>query len=312
MRVLLTGAAGFIGRHAIASLHDLGFDVHAVSRKAPSLNEGAVKDVTWHTADLLDPLDSRELIERVRPSHLLHLAWYAEHGRFWTSTENVRWVEASLGLLRAFGACGGRRAVVAGTCAEYDWSSAGHCIEGATRLAPSTLYGACKHALNVIAQPWSEAVGVDFAWGRIFFLYGPWEDPARLVPSVTRALLSGQPALCSHGRQLRDFLHSSDVADAFVALLNSNVCGSVNIGSGEPMSIGELVKRVAAATGRLDLLRLGALAAREGEPQELVADVGRLRDEVGWAPSLSVAEGIERTVEWWREHTESSSGGNAG
>jgi nucleoside-diphosphate-sugar epimerase len=310
MRVLLTGATGFIGRHAVTSLRERGFDVHAVARKAP-LEDGTAQDATWHTADLLDPLAARTLIELVRPTHLLHLAWYAEHGRFWASTENVRWVEASLGLLRTFSACGGQRAVMAGTCAEYDWSTAGWCAEGVTPLGPSTLYGACKHALGVIAQAWSEAIGVDFAWGRIFFLYGPREDPGRLVPSVTRSLLSGQPALCSHGRQLRDFLYSSDVADAFAALLDSNVCGSVNIGSGESTSIGDLVERVAAAVGRPDLVRLGALPAREGEPMELVADVSRLRDEVKWAPSLTMTEGIERTVGWWRGQTESSAEVNA-
>jgi nucleoside-diphosphate-sugar epimerase len=242
------------------------------------------------------------LVERVRPTHLLHLAWYAEHGRFWTSTENVRWVEASLGLLRAFGDFGGERAVIAGTCAEYDWSTGGRCIEDVTLLAPSTLYGSCKHALRIAAQAWSSEVGIEFAWGRIFLVYGPGEHAGRLVPSVAKAVLGGQPALCSHGRQLRDFLHSADVADGFAALLDSRVCGAVNIGSGEPTSIGELVECVASAAGRPDLLRLGAIPAREGEPMELVADVGRLRDEVGWAPSLTVAEGIGQTVDWWRAH----------
>lgn len=304
-RVLLTGASGFIGSNAIDSLHQRGFEVHALSsRDAP---RGGTSDLaSWHRVDLLDPVAMRALVERLGASHLLHLAWYAEHGRFWSSTESVRWVEASLALLRAFGECGGERAVMAGTCAEYDWTGAGRCVEGVSPLVPSTLYGTCKHALRMVGEAWCAQVGIQFAWGRIFFLYGPGEHPERLVPSVARAVLAGQPAPCSHGRQLRDFLHSADVADAFVALLDSPVCGAVNVGSGEPVSIAELVELVASGAGRPELVRLGALPAREGEPLELVADVGRLRDEVGWAPRLSLTEGIEQTVAWWRERSQPS------
>jgi nucleoside-diphosphate-sugar epimerase len=303
-RVLLTGASGFVGRHASAALRERGFEVHALtSRGSRAPRIGA--DVTaWHGVDLLDPVAAETVVRRLAPTHLLHLAWYAQHGLFWTSTENVRWVEASLRLLRAFGEAGGERAVVAGTCAEYDWSAASPCVERTSPLAPATLYGICKHAVRLVGEAWCEQNGVELAWGRIFFLYGPAEHPARLVPSVARAVLAGQPAPCSHGRQLRDFLYSADVADAFAALLDSRVQGPVNIGSGERTSIGELVGLVGAAAGDSGLVRLGELSARADEPIELLADVGRLREEVGWAPRLTLAEGVDRTVRWWREHRE--------
>jgi nucleoside-diphosphate-sugar epimerase len=304
-RVLLTGASGFIGSHAIGSLRRRGFEVHAVgSRHIP--NADAADAAEWHRVDLLDPKASRAMVERLRPSHLLHLAWYAEHGLFWSSTENVRWVEASLGLLRAFNEAGGERAVMAGTCAEYDWTAAGRYIEGVTPLAPATLYGTCKHALHQVAEAWCAQVASQFAWGRIFLLYGPREHPARLVASVARAVLAGAPAPCSHGRQLRDFLHSADVADAFAALLDSQVCGAVNIGSGEAVGVAELVERVASSAGHPELVRLGELPPREGEPAELVADVGRLRKEVGWSPRMTLEQGIEQTVAWWREQLRAS------
>ena len=135
-------------------------------------------------------------------------------------------------------------------------------------------------------------------------LFGPGEHPERLVSAVARAVLAGQPARCSHGRQLRDFLYSPDVADAFAALLDSGVRGAVNVGSGERASIGELVGLVGAVAGDAGLVRLGELSARAEEPMELLADVGRLRDEVGWVPRLTLAEGVERTVQWWREQRE--------
>jgi nucleoside-diphosphate-sugar epimerase len=299
-RILLTGASGFLGSHALEPLRERGFEVHAVgSRHLP--REEPSKLATWHRVDLLEPGAPSALIERVRPSHLLHLAWYAEHGEFWSSTENLRWVEASLSLLRAFAEHGGERAVIAGTCAEYDWSLPGRCVEGVSPLAPATLYGTSKHALHLLAEAFCRQVGVELAWGRIFLLYGPAENPNRLLPAVARAVLSGRPARCSHGRQLRDFLYVADVADAFAALCASRACGAVNIGSGEPVAIAELVNLIATAAGDPKLVRLGALPPRVGEPDELVADVTRLREELGWEPRLTLTEGVERAVGWWRE-----------
>jgi nucleoside-diphosphate-sugar epimerase len=305
-RVLLTGARGFIGSHAIAPLLARGFEVHAVSgRETPGTGPDA-DAVAWHRVDLLDAGAARSLVEDVRPTHLLHFAWYAEHGEFWTSTENLRWVEASLGLLRAFGEHGGQRVAIAGTCAEYDWRNAGLCTEESTPLAPRTLYGVSKDALRRVSQAWCAEHGIGFAWGRVFFVFGERESPRRLLPSVADALFEGRPALCSHGRQLRDFLYVGDAADAFVALLDSAVEGAVNIGSGEPVSVGELVRLVGSSVGRPELVRLGEIPEQAGEPAELVADVKRLREELGWTPALTLEQGIERTVRWHRRQPISS------
>ncbi len=302
-RVLLTGASGFIGRQAVAPLLARGYEVHAVRRRgSPRLAEVSASEVHWHSADLLGGNVVDELMKEVAPTHLLHFAWYAEHGRFWSSPENVRWLEASLRLLRAFQAVGGSRAVLAGTCAEYDWSALAGNPGALASGSPATLYGRCKLALNEVTEAlWRAADRPSVAWGRIFFLHGPGEDPARLVPSVAGAVLGGEPARCSPGTQIRDFLHSTDVADAFVALLDSPVLGGVDIGSGEPVTIAEVVNTIGELLGRPELIVLGALAARPEDPDVLVADTARLRNEVGWCPGLSLREGLERTLDWWRE-----------
>jgi nucleoside-diphosphate-sugar epimerase len=289
-RVLVTGATGFIGRGTLAPLRALGYEVHAVARRERS---GA--GITWHVADLLDPDATARVVAAARPSHLLHLAWYAEHGRFWTSPENVRWVEATLALMRAFTAAGGRRAVIAGTSAEYDWDH-GFCSEAVTPLRPATLYGIAKDATRRVASAAAEQAGVSLAWGRVFFLYGPGEHPDRLVASVARALMEGRPAETSSGIQVRDFMHVDDVAGAFAVLLDSGAEGAVNIASGEPVRVREVVEELARAAGRPDLPRLGALPDRAGEPPLLVADVRRLRDEVGFTPAWSLPAGLAQTL----------------
>jgi nucleoside-diphosphate-sugar epimerase len=295
-RVLVTGASGFVGRQTLAPLRALGFEVHAVSRHP------GVADAIWHGADLLDAGAPARLCDRVRPTHLLHLAWYAEPGRYWTAPENLDWVSASTRLLRAFADAGGARVVTAGTCAEYDWSASSPFDERTTPTRPGSLYAACKHATALVQQSHAATAGYSQAWARLFFLYGPHEHPARLVSSVATAILRGGEAACSTGTQRRDFLHVADCGEALVRLLDSNVEGAINIGSGASTSVRQVIETVARDAGGLERVRFGARPAAAGEPMEIVAAVARLHREVGWLPKYSLDDGLASTVAWWRAH----------
>ena len=293
-KVLLTGATGFVGAHAIAPLLESGHEVHAVGRSG-----GSADGVRWHAVNLLDQDEALSLVSRVRAEGLLHFAWCAEHGRFWTAPENLDWVAATLRLLRGFREVGGLRAVVAGSCAEYRWGPP-VLSEAQTPLEPATLYGAAKHATRTVATAYAAESGLELAWGRIFFVYGPGEHPDRLVPSVARALLTGREAAMTDGTQVRDFMHVADVARAFVALLDSSATGALNVASGEPVQLRDLIHHIAAAAGRGELVRFGARARAAGEPDELVADVRRLHEDIGFRPALTLSTGIAETVAWWR------------
>ncbi len=274
-------------------------EVHAVSSREPQLRTPT--GVRWHRADLLAPESARALVREVAPSHLLHLAWHVRPGSFWTSGANLDWVQASLRLLHAFGEGGGRRATMAGTCVEYTWEANTHCVEGVTPTCPRMLYAAAKHGLHVVADAWARQAGLQLAWGRVFFVYGPHEYRERLAAALALALLRGEEAACSHGSQVRDFLYAPELGAAFAALLLSDVEGSVNMASGRPVRVAEVIAAVAEAAGRPDLVRLGARPLAPGEPDSLTADVRRLREEVGWASSIDLREGAARTVSWWRE-----------
>ena len=296
-KVLVTGGTGFIGRHCLPMLLDKGFEVHAVSsrpieKKEPSIN--------WHQVNLLATREVELLMSRVKPSYLLHLAWYVTPGKYWTSNENLRWVGASLELLRNFEQCGGERLVVAGTCAEYDWRY-GYCSEKITPLAPKTLYGSCKHALQLMLNEYAKQTEISIAWGRIFYPYGPYEYPDRLIPYVILSLLKGKPALCSHGNQIQDFMFVKDTADAFSALLDCDVSGPVNIASGKLNALKDIIFKIAEKLGNKDLIKLGAVPPSKDEPLLLAADTSRLTSEVGWSGKYDLDSGLDETIKWWTD-----------
>ena len=298
-RVLVTGATGFIGQHCLYYLVNEGFEVHAMSR---SRHKTGVDDdgVHWYLTDLFNSSSQKTIVNEVRPTHLLHFAWYAEPGHFWTAAENLQCVSESLALLQAFGEQGGQRVVMAGTCAEYDWGQ-GLCLESVTPRKPSTVYGTCKNALQEILSIYSNQFGLSSAWGRIFFLYGPKEHPSRLVSSVIQSILRGETARCSSGEQVRDFMYVTDVASAFVALLNSDIQGPVNIASGKAITLKDVVERIATKLGRPELLKLGARSTNLQDPPLLLADISRLKDELGWQPSFDIDRGLDETIAWWKE-----------
>jgi nucleoside-diphosphate-sugar epimerase len=282
-RLVLTGATGFVGRAAIAPLLARGFELHATCRGTPP----ADPRLRWHSLDLLDAGAARALVRDLRPEVLVHAAWYVVHGRFWTAPENEAWVDASEALAAAFAEAGGRRLVGLGTCVEYADAvtpEADAAPWPETRpLAPSTPYGRAKVALAArLGRMAARRDRFGVAWARLFHLFGEGEHPQRLVPSVALALAEGREAPCASGRPVRDFASTRFVGEALAALAASEATGAVNLASGEGRAIAAIARLLGEAAGRPDLIRLGALPDRPGEVPRMVADVSRLRGEVGF------------------------------
>jgi nucleoside-diphosphate-sugar epimerase len=297
VRVLLTGASGFIGSHVARLLVREGCEVHALVRA--STNLWRIHDVRSKlqlvTGDLCDPATRDELAER-KPESCIHLGWYATPGLYLRAPENVDLMAGTLKLAMRLAETGCRRFVGVGTCFEYD-TDAGYLSED-TPLAPAFPYSAAKAGAYLALRCLPGPMAV--AWARLFYLYGPYENEGRLVPSVVRALLAGNSAQCTLGEQIRDYLHVEDVASALWATAKSSLTGAVNVGSGKPITVAAVVREIGELLGKRDLVELGALSSPPGDPPFVCADSRKLRTETSWQPRFDLRMGLKNTVDWWR------------
>ena len=266
-RVLVTGASGFIGSAIVRRLVAEGHDAVAFR------------------GDLLavDPPD----LSSARATHCIYAAWYTNHADYLTNAINREWTTASLKLADAFSAGDGQRLVGLGTCLEYDVANAnGPCSENRTPLRPESRYAQCKLDLfEALKQR-----GGDFAWARVFFVYGPGDRPGRLVPRMIEQFSRGEIAGPSYGGLRRDYIHVDDLAGQLVRIALSDVSGAVNTGTGQAPTLSEIFAAGAEAIGRPELARANEDTGEQ--PPIIQADMTCYRQEVGEPQARDVAAGL--------------------
>ncbi len=295
MRILLTGATGFIGSHVARALVREGHEVHAVVREQSNLER--IEDLT-SSLHLIkgDVLNPSFVLQPATFDLGLHLAWYVEPGKYLHQPQKEDWIAASLRLANTLREGGCRRFVGTGTSFEYAPSGLPQRESSPTK--PTTAYGQAKLELFEALR----SIDIELAWVRPFYLYGPDEGPRRLVPVVINSLLRGQEIKLVPGERVRDYLHIEDVASAICAVASSRLTGAVNIASGVPVTVREIALKIGEALNRVDLLKIGALPYAATEPIYLLADNTKLREGTGWKPRYALEEGLRQTIDWWKSH----------
>ncbi len=266
-----------------------------MSRRPPRPDRTGI----WHRCDLQDPDMVSEVIRRVAPTHLVHAAWYVEHGKFWGAPDNLKMLSASLQLFDAFGKAGGLRAIGIGTCGEYAFGRE-PLNETASPCLPSSVYGRCKAATGLALMAAAEVHGFTAAWARLFFPYGPGAPIKQFIPSLATQLAADATFEMSDGRQVRDFIHVRDIAGAVTALVRGTITGPVNVGTGVGVSLQTVAAQMRNLVGGSGRIALGAKPRATHDPDSIVADITRLRFETGWRPSVPLDDGLANVLANYR------------
>ena len=295
MKVLLTGGAGFVGARVAAGLVRRGHKVALLLR--PSTATHRISALLPIVKVICCDLGAIQLVEKqivdFEPECCLHFAWYAEPGKYLDSEANFDSLFHTVSLMRFLAERGCGSFVGAGTCAEYVPTE--NRMREDSPVAPSTLYAASKLSALMLGQQYAHLRKINFAWGRIFLLYGSGEDQRRAIPSAIRKLRAGEVFNATEGLQLRDFLHVDDVASAFLALCEARADGIFNICSGEAYSMRAIFEKVQECLGLQDRIRFGAVAPREWDPPSIIGENEKLR-ALKWRPLISLQCGLEHAI----------------
>ncbi len=298
-KILVTGANGFIGQNCLMLLmENSGYDVFACCHHLPAVK---MPGIHYIECDLTNEESMEKALKDISASHLLHLAWYVEPGRYMHSKQNVKWLCCSLKLIQLFVKYGGKRVVTAGTCAEYDWKSIsvdGIISEDFSANNNSSLYSSAKSALGNMAYAYMKEYGLSAAHGRIFYLFGPGENTHRLIPSAITLFKNKKAIELKNGLYVRDYLYVKDVASAFIKILFSEAEGAVNIGSGEGKSLFELLECVENMMEVDGLIKVND-TVNASEPMRIIANTNKLK-LLGWTRKYSMEEALREYCELMR------------
>ena len=296
MRLFITGATGFIGRHLLYHLQTVS-DVEIGVLASPGRGGGFSE--YFVISDRLENLANwkQELIDW-KPDACIHLAWYAEPGKYLYSNQNIALLKQSLDFMQVLIEAQCQSVVMVGTVAEYD-TDVGY-LKETSPTKPETIYAVSKLSLSWMAERMALDAGINFAWTRMFYLYGPEEDERRLVPSLINSLRRGERFKTTKGEQVRDYIHVTDAARALWHLVKGESTGIYNIASGYPISIRDLIMMIAEDLGAEGLIDIGAMPYRKWEPMFICGDNSKLR-KTGWTPEYTLKQGIQNVTQWWQQ-----------
>lgn len=287
MKIILTGATGFLGKYVHQKLLESKHQVYVISRKPPF-------GKLWYQADILNHKETGKIVQNIDADVLVHLAWDVTHGEFWNSPKNIAYAEASKSLFDYFLKAGGKKIISAGTCAEYPTSDKA-ISENAVSKDKLTQYGYAKREvydyLNSLIQKSSD---LNFTWLRIFGIYGPGENEERFFPKVIRHIKYSTPFEIKTPDCFMDYVYVKDVANFISSCLEGRSIGAVNIGTGESVSLLDLynILKSYIETKQLKIFR----SIDKPNSNSRIPDCNKVKNSGFY---FSLAQGFSDTVQYF-------------
>jgi nucleoside-diphosphate-sugar epimerase len=293
-KLLITGANGYLGSNFLKLVQDSAFEIYATDR---IVQQNAGTKISWIQADLEDTAQTEKIFKTLEPDYMLHMAWGLEGNLKHDEAVQKHWVNISMDLVQLFAKYGGKRIIATGTCAEYQWTEE-LLKEDSTPIDPKSIYGICKNKFHLELADYCNQCNLSYLWSRIFYSFGPYELPQRIVPYVIHSIARGEEVLTSHGNQVYDYLYVEDVVRALMELIDNEFSGTVNICSGKPQKLKDLILEIANQMDGKELLRFGAIEDDKHTHDYVVGSNEHLKKITGWKQRISIEEGIKKTIQY--------------
>ena len=311
MKVLLTGAAGFIGMHAAARLLARGDEVIGIDNLSPYYSVKLKRDrlkqlkgMRFEKVDLANAVSLKKVFSKIKPETVLHLA--AQPGVRYSLVNPDAYIQSNLlGFANLLECCRRhppRHLVFASSSSVYGanprlpWSEADNVDH------PVSLYAATKKSNELAAHVYSHLYGMPATGLRYFTVYGPWGRPDMSPVLFARAIMEGKPlAGVNHGDMQRDFTYVDDIVEGTLRVLDRPAGYKIyNIGNHQPVALLDYIRLLESALGRKAKLEMKPM--QPGDVKATYADTALLRAAVGFAPETPLAEGLARFAAWFRQY----------
>ena len=304
MRVLLTGATGFIGSYVLRRFLSSGEHEVAVLLRRDS-DPWRIRELVSGAARIEGSLDALHCVEpevrKFAADTVVHLAWSGVENCCRNDVSQIDNIGRGVELLKLIHGCGARCFVGLGSQAEY-----GPCMDRISEdhpTRPTTFYGVAKLCAFLLGRRLSEEFGMRFAWVRLSSSFGPKDWQGWMIPQLILTLLKGERPVLTKGDQLWDYIYVEDVAEAIYAVASAGKAeGAFNLGSGRVCRIRDIAERIRDLVDPSLELGFGDEPYRPDQVFRLEPDISRLRKSTGWTPHISIEDGLARTVEWYREN----------
>jgi UDP-glucuronate 4-epimerase len=312
-RILVTGAAGFIGFHVTKALLTSGQhvvaidnfnDYYPVTLKEDRASELKKLGLIVTKKDICNRAELLQIIEEEQISHIVHLA--AQAGVRYSFAHPEAYIKANvegfLNILEAARAFPGVRLVYASSSSVYGSNEKIPFAVSDPTDSQTNVYGVTKKTNELLASSYHHLFKVPSIGLRFFTVYGPWGRPDMAYFSFTKAILEGQSIeVYNQGRSKRDFTYIDDVVSAIIASLacKENL-GLFNIGNTNPESVNYLIELIEKKT-KMSAKKV-LLPLQLGEIVDTFADIGSSKETLGFLPKITLAEGIDRFVDWYRSY----------
>lgn len=300
--VVLTGATGFIGSAVLAELLQRGCRPVVVLR--PASDASRIERLGGFECVTAERLDDLGLVEGLRAKHpevFIHCAWRGVAGEERNSEYQITHnVPLAITAAKLAADCGCRHWIGLGSQAEY--GNLNRVISETAPTVPTTLYGKAKLAAGIAALALCEARGLTAAWLRVFSTYGPGDAPHWMVPYVIREFAAGRAPELTLCEQSWDYLFVDDAARAVAEVAARRAAGVFNLGSGRATPLRHIVDVTRQIVGAQMEPKFGAVSYRPDQVMHLQADIAKLKQVTDWRPTVSLEEGLRRSVAHFRSH----------